>query len=703
MELLYIWINRDKNGVFREQGINFNNKCQFNFNGNTLSYEIEDDYLEDVDFYKSNIEGKGVSQVTAFVGENGVGKTTLLNQIFACGVINHNTGDFKGKYPEWETVQVFRFGKVIKVYSNLVEKIEVKQISDNELNTKIKIEQFLLSESKLGNDTYKEFYGNGDLARINKIYLSNSSYFNNVDLMKKDYIVKAALNDSTMRTFAREFYNANNYGSSNSEKNKNFNMINGVLREKKGAEYMQQFMDIMFFKSINDNKELEKFSFFRGFNVDFSTIIDEFDAKNVEQNIANWNVEVNKIINSAKMNKDLTIIQKKIYPDFNALQIIVKAYYYVLEKKLEKNDNPNSWINKLKMNLFIELFLVFDCDWKMNIVENFEFDLERVISSLASIKKEVNSKDIISYYLRGAERINELEKLIDDKDNTIISLSASSDKLVSFFEFMEEEIKSPNSFISKYMVVSNNTYSSGERSYLNLFSRLYCCTYFKSLFSFIEIEISNKLLLLVDEIDLYMHPEWQRKIINNLVKDINSFFIDKSIHLIFTTHSPITLSDMPKQSVVQLQREVNEENIETGNIIVDFSQKDTFGANIFDLYNDSFFLEDTMGEFARTKINSAIKEVGDILTDKRYKLSEGIAWNRELAVAYNRYVESKRVVKMIGEPILRNSLQRMIDEIECVDLDKIGLEKLQMLQKRIENKISMEKLRQSNKNSKGDN
>ena len=54
--------------------------------------------------------------------------------------------------------------------------------------------------------------------------------------------------------------------------------------------------------------------------------------------------------------------------------------------------------------------------------------------------------------------------------------------------------------------------------------------------------------------------------------------------LIITTHSPIILSDIPKNHVIFMNKD------ESGNVITNDldSHGKTFGGNIFDLYNDSF-------------------------------------------------------------------------------------------------------------------
>ncbi len=46
--------------------------------------------------------------------------------------------------------------------------------------------------------------------------------------------------------------------------------------------------------------------------------------------------------------------------------------------------------------------------------------------------------------------------------------------------------------------------------------------------------ITDNFLVLIDEIDLYSHPEWQRKIVKQLIDTINSTHKNKRIQIIIT-------------------------------------------------------------------------------------------------------------------------------------------------------------------------
>ena len=73
--------------------------------------------------------------------------------------------------------------------------------------------------------------------------------------------------------------------------------------------------------------------------------------------------------------------------------------------------------------------------------------------------------------------------------------------------------------------------------------------------------------------------------------------------MIFSTHSPILLSDIPTGNVVFLREENGRIAVNNG------KDRRTFASNIFDLYRDSFFMEQgTMGAFAASKVNALLQK-----------------------------------------------------------------------------------------------
>lgn len=196
------------------------------------------------------------------------------------------------------------------------------------------------------------------------------------------------------------------------------------------------------------------------------------------------------------------------------------------------------------------------------------------------------------------------------------------------------------SFLSKNRVNILEVISSGEKQLIHTISTaLYHLSNLDSVQEDEKIVKYKNVNIIFDEIELYFHPEFQRQFVSRLLYDINSLNLTsiKGINILIVSHSPFILSDIPACNILKLKN---------GNII-DLDKK-TFGANIHDLLEDSFFLEDGfMGEFAKT----VIQDIANYLNDSNnYEIIW--TWNEE---------NSLQLIKQIGEPILKSHLQSMYD------------------------------------------
>lgn len=142
--------------------------------------------------------------------------------------------------------------------------------------------------------------------------------------------------------------------------------------------------------------------------------------------------------------------------------------------------------------------------------------------------------------------------------------------------------------------------------------------------------------IIYDEIELYFHPEYQRRFVNRLLTEFTRFYQNgrtniTSINVILLTHSPFILSDIPKENILLL-----EPSKKTGRSVSKSLDSQTFAANINDLLADGFFLMGTlMGEFAEKTIKGAIQRI------KNKEMTE----------------EDMRVLENVGDAFLRSSLE----------------------------------------------
>jgi ABC-type multidrug transport system ATPase subunit len=264
-------------------------------------------------------------------------------------------------------------------------------------------------------------------------------------------------------------------------------------------------------------------------------------------------------------------------------------------------------------------------------------------------KEKIPDIDILNLYL-----VNE-KQIIQLIDNMLVTLDQYNieDNKIILIKVLENQY-TKYIFTDLYQIElweSNSMrrfkdLSTGEIDLVLLLSLLYE-----------EIKIGKLNLILLDEIEAFFHPQWSKQMLNILINEIKK----DNIYLIFTTHSPFLLSDIPKQNIIFLDKDEN------GNCkVVDGlkEKKQTFGANIHTLLSDSFFMEDgLMGEFAKGKINEIIefhKEVEEENSDKE-----------ALKI---KYLENQKkfwqTQKIIGEEYLKQVIRNHLVEIEKILLGK---------------------------------
>lgn len=174
-----------------------------------------------------------------------------------------------------------------------------------------------------------------------------------------------------------------------------------------------------------------------------------------------------------------------------------------------------------------------------------------------------------------------------------------------------------------------DSFSSGEKQFLNSLGAI--------IYHLQNLETSSTIRypsvnLILEEIELYYHPECQRQFIQKMLELIKGLRLDniRSINVIFVTHSPFILSDIPKCNVLFLKDGVAQNTM----------QENTFGANIHSLLKNGFFLPNLpMGEFAYQKINHLF-----------YLLNSG-DFNPETDLE-----DIFQQILLVGEPFLRSQL-----------------------------------------------
>jgi len=155
----------------------------------------------------------------------------------------------------------------------------------------------------------------------------------------------------------------------------------------------------------------------------------------------------------------------------------------------------------------------------------------------------------------------------------------------------------------------------------------------------------ENVLLLFDEVELYFHPEYQRKIVSNFISEVDQLDLKliKNIHVIYITHSPFVLSDIPH---------INQLHVKNGN--VDSIVDKTFAGNIYELLQSTFYLESNIGDYAERVIDEVLGKLYEIRNLINAEKIDEIALSKLKEDFEER--EYLKIIKLIGDRIVKNKM-----------------------------------------------
>lgn len=176
--------------------------------------------------------------------------------------------------------------------------------------------------------------------------------------------------------------------------------------------------------------------------------------------------------------------------------------------------------------------------------------------------------------------------------------------------------------------------SSGEKNYVN------------SMIPLISAQKETSTIwCLFDEPDNTLHPQWQRAMIQTMCGVCDR--ANKDFQIWISTHSPIMLSDVPKQAAIFLK--VNEK---TNKKEQKSRIRSSFAQQIYTLYNDAFFMKQgVIGAFAEEKISAIYHDLStlekDLLCNRKF----------DIQVAQKKLAYANRIIVCLDEPLLKGHLQ----------------------------------------------
>lgn len=191
----------------------------------------------------------------------------------------------------------------------------------------------------------------------------------------------------------------------------------------------------------------------------------------------------------------------------------------------------------------------------------------------------------------------------------------------------------------RYGSISWSGISSGQKAYLNLFSSIW------GALSNTQNTYSDKegVLVCIDEGDLYLHPQWQIEFIERLVTCLPKIS-GRRVQIVFTTHSPILVTDLPSQCISVLNNESNARKTTVSCEGFPQGKIQTFGANIYDIYSGPFGLNRQRTGSISSRYIKKITDIldEDIISDDKLnelKLSKEIIGNELILHYINKRID----------------------------------------------------------------
>ena len=144
-----------------------------------------------------------------------------------------------------------------------------------------------------------------------------------------------------------------------------------------------------------------------------------------------------------------------------------------------------------------------------------------------------------------------------------------------------------------------------------------------------------------DEIELYFHPDLQRRFLSLIISALRNIHIDhvEGVNLLLVTHSPFVLSDIPRSNVLVLS---DKEQMEG----------ETFCANIHEMLGQSFFMEYSMGQIAQEEVERIFSRYNAILSGDNQPINEE-EWKR-----------FQYVTNIVGDEYIHSALERAMKGLE---------------------------------------
>ena len=609
MELLYIWIEEEK--TFENAGFRFSDRYNFlvTFKSETrevfLSVKQNPDYIPD--FF-----GKHIISFSGIIGENGSGKTNLLYLL-----LNTLTG-----YQVYSSNMFFVFanGDRVQILRAFHKRGDLELITDGGSSQLVDVFDVQKKSNFFNVFRHRKHERDGvQIIYYNSIYDFRDYPFQDIDPpfidVSSSYLI---------------------WSDKENRKRGQYDMVAVHKSEDLIRQYSLAQSEIA--KTIHLFKEIAIPT-----EVSIEVHKTDFDKNDLgykSRELYVWLRDYGSIT-FQQHNNDIEALTAKAYVESNvnrALKEKAKTWYLVnlLDHFFEavshtqhgiKDENLNYSLKDIKFyNSYADLFMQGGdgLNWPPLTVQDYWTILLDFFNTQIFTKNE----SIAALAKESLDLIDSHASVVDHNEAHFFFPFEVGLRFIRINDKWNKALKNKRN--NGFCHIRWRNLSSGETAFLNLFSRIYFGLQKK-----VEKDVKT-VYLFIDEPDQGFHPHWQKNIIKMLI-DFLAHFEQMKFQVILTSHSPILMSDLPKSSIIFLQKS------KAKTVIQDSEGKSqTFGANIHTLFRDAFIIKDgVIGSFASEKIKSITAKI------KKYGSKSS---DEDVSTLLKE-------INTIGEPVLRNALK----------------------------------------------
>jgi ABC-type dipeptide/oligopeptide/nickel transport system ATPase component len=571
----YIWVKEFKG--FKNQGFRLNDACMFDYNLESSILSIKNNVK-----YISNLYGPRVLSATCLVGNNGAGKTNFL-ELVQYMVNGANTKVSKAFFVVTKNLHGQRV-----IYTHRINDLKCKGVKILKYDGNLpKVQSVYFSNVFDGRDhgfnIPDQFSDSGRVIDLsfNDLILQDvrdPSKDEYKKLMQKqiEFLQHRYTRKIIQETESKlsEIYKIEDVIPSNIRLTtpswrKIYARSRHVDKKLQGLGYTSNLHSYAktFRSDLRDLSPFESFKYFTAFLVYYDFIL------------------------SLKELKGKDILRK----DSANEQNVIKTF-------IENQPLPFDGVHKTFDYITKDFAFLADSQFGVFETQKFLFDLREIDSSL--LKMEKNDVSFSGSY----------------SDSQTVYNLPFNDRVGSLLTKYIDTL----SFDGLGFDIDWGGISSGQKAYLNLFSRFFSITG--------QLRPQFATILCMDEIDLYFHPKWQVDLIFKLV-NILPEILDKDVQIVLTTHSPFLVSDFTKENLIQLIKREDR-------LIIQPLEENVFGGNVGELYLDAF---DLKGKLVSSLAEKKIKDIYTKLKNKQ-ELSNS----------------EKLLIDELGEDLIQTQLHKMI-------------------------------------------